>query len=183
MGSREVTNKPLNMIEVDDPVSCAMYSEENNLLGQTGWIKFQSLANREKKLLRLQNQFKLRSYRTSPKFEFGHEIPRNNDYDRDLSIDNKNGNNKWTECIKLKIDQQHQHYAYKDMDTGQATKNDKNIRSHFVFYAKHDGTHKSSLVANGHLTDVLLSSTYSDLLSIRGKMLVLFLAELSVLES
>ena len=62
---------------------------------------FQSLAKREKKILRLKNQDKLRSYRNSPKHKFGHEIPRNNYYDNAVSMDNKNINDRWVDCIKL----------------------------------------------------------------------------------
>ena len=48
---------------------------------------------------------------------------------------------------------------------------------------KHDGRHKARLVADGHLTNVPLSSVYSGVVSLRGIRLVLFLAELNGLES
>ena len=76
---------------------------------------FKHLSKREKKLLRLQNQAKLRSYRTTPKYKFGYQIPRSNDYEHALSIDKHDGNNKWAESIKLEIDQQHDYVTYKDM--------------------------------------------------------------------
>ena len=44
------------------------------------------------------------------------------------------------------------------MRTSQAPKDHKKIRSLFVFDIKHDGRHKSRLVADGYLTDVSLSS-------------------------
>ena len=44
---------------------------------------------------------------------------------------------------------------------------------------KHDSRCKSILVADGHLTDILLSSVYSEAVSLRGIKLVLFLAELN----
>ena len=59
----------------------------------------------------------------------------------------------------------------------------KRIRVHFVFDVKHDGRHKARLVADGHLTDVPLSSVYSGVVSLRGIRIVLFLAELNGLES
>ena len=61
---------------------------------------FKSLAKIEKKILRLQNQTKVRSYRNSPKHKFGHKIPRNNDYNDVFRIDEKNNNRKWTECVR-----------------------------------------------------------------------------------
>jgi len=58
----------------------------------------------------------------------------------------------------------------------------KRIRVHLVFDVKHDGCHKSCLVADGHLTKVLLESVYSGVVSLRGLCLVVFLAELNDLE-
>ena len=34
-------------------------------------------------------------------------MPRNNNYDHAVSMYKKNGNQKWADCIKLEIDQQH----------------------------------------------------------------------------
>ena len=44
----------------------------------------------------------------------------------------------------------------------------KKIRVHIVFAVKHDGRHKSRLVADGHLTDVPLESVYAGVVSIQG---------------
>jgi hypothetical protein len=33
----EITNEPLMIIAADDPVSCAIYARENNLLDKPGW--------------------------------------------------------------------------------------------------------------------------------------------------
>ena len=59
----EITNEPLNMIAADDPVSCAVHTKEHDLLHMPGWKRFKALSKREKKLLRLHNQVKLRSHR------------------------------------------------------------------------------------------------------------------------
>ena len=83
----------------------------------------------------------------------------------------------------MEIDQQHQHDTYKDIGIGQAPKDYKKIRSHFLLYVKHDGRNKARLVADGNHTDVPLSSVYSGVVSLRGTMLVLFIAELNGLES
>ena len=69
------------------------------------------------------------------------------------------------------------------MGTGQAPKDCKKIRAHFVFDVKHDSRHKARLVAGRHLTDVTLSSAYSGVASLTGIRLVLFLAELNGIES
>ena len=87
MGNGEITNEPLNTILADDPVSCDIYATENSLLDKPRCKRFKSLAKREKKLLRLCNQAKLRSFRSLPKYKFRHEIPRNNNYDHAVNID------------------------------------------------------------------------------------------------
>ena len=89
----------------------------------------------------------------------------------------------WAECVKLEIDQHHQHDAYKDMDIGQAPKCNKKIRTHFVFDGKHDDMHKSRLASDENLTDIPLSSVYSGVVFLRGTWLVLFLAELNGIDS
>ena len=51
-----------------------------------------------------------------------------------------------------------------------------------VYDVKHDGRHKSRLVAGGHLTDTPIESVYSGVVSLRSLRLVIFLAELNGLE-
>jgi hypothetical protein len=51
-----------------------------------------------------------------------------------------------------------------------------------VYDGKHDGRHKASLVAGGHLTDPNTDIVYSGVVSLRGIRLVVFLAELNGLE-
>ena len=42
----------------------------------------------------------------------------------------------------------------------------KKIRVRLIFDVKHDGRHKSRLVAGGHLTDVPIDSIYSGIVSL-----------------
>jgi hypothetical protein len=51
----EVTNKPLSLIAIDNPLSCAIYARDNDLLHLTGWKQFKAIAKREKKLIRMAN--------------------------------------------------------------------------------------------------------------------------------
>jgi hypothetical protein len=69
----EVTTDPLAIITAD---SCSIYGKDNDLLDIDGWKRFKGIARREKVLNRLVHQSKLCSYRTSPKFKCGYEIPR-----------------------------------------------------------------------------------------------------------
>ena len=72
-------------------------------------------------------------------------------------MDKKNGNHLWVDWVKLEIDQQRQCGTYKNMGTGQAPKERKKTRAHFVFDVKHDSRQKCGLVAYVNLTDAPLS--------------------------
>eukprot|EP00977_Amphora_coffeiformis_P005205 scaffold1116_cov104-Amphora_coffeaeformis.AAC.2 len=56
----EVTAKPLTVIAKDDPVTCAIYAKENNLLELDGWKRFKPITRREKKFIRMAKQAYLR---------------------------------------------------------------------------------------------------------------------------
>ena len=51
-----------------------------------------------------------------------------------------------------------------------------------IFTAKHDGRHKARLVADGSLTPEPVENIYSEAVSLRHLMLVIFLGELNNLE-
>ena len=177
----EITDEPLTNIAADDPVSCAIYARENSLLETPGWKRFKGIAKRQKKLFRMANQAKLRSFRLTPKFKYGYEIPR--DYQHAVELDRKNGNTKWVDATKLEMSQLDEYKCFKDQGKGIDIPNGfKKICVHLVFDVKHDGRHKARLVANGHLTDIPVDSVYSGLVSLRGIQLIIFLAELNGLE-
>ena len=57
----EITWEPLGIIAKSDPFTCAIYAKEYNLLDTPGWVQFKRLACRQKKLIRMANQIKLKS--------------------------------------------------------------------------------------------------------------------------
>ena len=71
----EVTFEPLSIIAADDPVTCAAYAKENNLLALEGWRRFRSLAKKDKVLARAIKQSKIRQVRRSQTYMFGYLIP------------------------------------------------------------------------------------------------------------
>ncbi len=174
---------PLTTLAADDPVPCALYAREHDLLDEPGWKRFKGIAQREQKLLRLAKQAKLRSYRTATKYMYGYEIPR--DYQHAVELDRKFGNTNWQDATKLEMAQLDEYKAFTDTghkrDVGPPT-GYKKIRVHLIFAVKHDGRHKARLVADGHLTDIPVESVYSGVVSLRGLRLVIFLAELNDLE-
>ena len=54
----ESTYKPLDLIAKDDPISCAIYAKNNDLLHHTGWKRFQRIISHKKQLNRMINNSK-----------------------------------------------------------------------------------------------------------------------------
>ena len=77
-------------------MTCVIYGIDNKLLDLIGWKKFKTLAKREKKMLRMVSQAKLRLYNHAPKYKFGFLIPR--DYEQAVKLDAKNRNSRWKDC-------------------------------------------------------------------------------------
>ena len=175
----EVSSEPLSIIAADDPVTCAIYARDNDLLGLDGWKRFRRIAKRQKQLYRMANQAKLRSYNSAPKFKYGFEVPR--DYKHAVWLDKRNGNTKWAEATQLEMTQLDDYSTFKDV--GKVIPDGyKKIRVHLVYDVKHDGRHKARLVADGHLTDIPLESVYSGVVSLRGIRLLTFISELNSLD-
>jgi hypothetical protein len=177
----EVTTEPLDVIAGDDPITCAIYARENDLLDKPGWKRFRKLARCQKKLFHMANQAKLRSFRTAPKYMYGVEIPR--DYQHALELNQRNGNTLWQDCTALELAQLKEYRAFKDVGFGAAPPDGyKKILVHLVYACKHDGRRKARLVADGHLTDIPVDSVYSGVVSLRGLRMMIFLAELNQLD-
>jgi hypothetical protein len=47
----ETTTEPLSIIATNDPVTCAIYAKEHDLLDTEGWKRFRNMAKREKHFL------------------------------------------------------------------------------------------------------------------------------------
>jgi hypothetical protein len=175
----EITSEPLSIIAADDPVTCAIYARDNDLLELDGWKRFKRLAKRQKKLFRMANQAKLRSYNSAPKYKYGFEVPR--DYKHAIWLDKRNGNTKWFDATKLEMSQLDDYSTFRD--AGKVIPDGhKKIRVHLVYDVKHDGRHKARLVADGHLTDIPVESVYSGVVSLRGIRLLTFISELNRLD-
>ena len=106
----EKTWEPLSTANRDgiaqqDPVTTAIYADEQGLLNTPGW-KFPSLrkiAKTQKRLIQAANQAKLHSFRTAPKYMYGFLVPRN--YQQALEYDQENGNTRWQDATKIELGQ------------------------------------------------------------------------------
>jgi hypothetical protein len=178
----EITSEPLGIIAADDPVTCAIYARENDLLEQPGWKRFKGIAKRQKKMFRMANQAKLRSFRTAPRYMYGFEVPLH--YAQAVKLDTRNGNTKWQDSTVLEMDQLDEYDVFTNLGRdGHPGDKYKKIRVHLIYAVKYDGRHKARLVADGHLTDVPVDSVYSGVVSLRGLRMLIFLAELNGLET
>ena len=175
----EITAEPLRAISADDPVTCADYARRNNLLDTEGWRHLKRYGKNAKKLTRLLNQAKLRSYRETKKYKYGFEVPK--DWARAMELDKLNGNNKWAEAVKYELGCINSYNVFENVgqNAPKITEGWKQIKVHFVFDVKHDGRFRGRLVADGHLTNVPVESVYSGVVSLRGIRLLTFLSELN----
>ena len=186
----EITYEPLSIIAADDPVTCAMYAKDKNLLSLPGWKRFRNIAKHEKNFTRNVNQTKLRQARRSDQYQFGYLIPR--DYNHAMELDKQNGNSKWYDATLLEMSQINEYKVFQNY--GKAKFSDKSrkpinaptgyqqIRVRLIFAVKHDGRHKARLVAGGHLTPDPVESIYSGVVSLRSLRITIFLSELNNLE-
>ena len=185
----EITFEPLSIIAADDPVTCAAYAKEKDLLALEGWRRFRSLAKRDKVLARAIKQSKIRQVRRSQTYMFGYLIPRN--YMEAMQFDSENKNSKWYDAIKLEMESMAEYKVFKKWDKAILDKHKKvknppkgyhRIKVHLVFAVKFDGRHKARLVADGHLTPEPIENIYSGVVSLRNLRLVIFLGKLNNLE-
>ena len=86
---------------------------KNNLLHLTGWKQFARLARREKQLLRMVRQSVLHSFRHSPVYKYGVQVPRN--HHEAMALDKKNGNRYWEEAEETEIGQILAYDTFKDL--------------------------------------------------------------------
>ncbi len=185
------TYEPLNMVAKDDPVTCAIYAKEHDLLDNPSWKRFKSVAKQHysinknviDNIVNINNNYsrsayKAKSYSKFPVHKFGFQVPRS--VKETYEIDRRNGNTKWTDAIATEINQIQEYQTFKSLGKqGKPPDGYKRIRVHFVFDVKHDGRHKARLVADGHLTEEPTDSIYSGVVSLRSLRLVVFLGELN----
>ena len=178
----EKTWEPLDLIRKTDPVTCAIYAKDKNLLEQDGWKSLRKIAKKQRTLLRLAKQAKLQSFRHKPIYMFGYLVPRN--HRQAMDLDKANGNTKWAESERIELGQLDSYSSFDDKGVGyKPGPGYKKITVHMVYAVKHDGRHKARLVAGGHLTDTPIDSVYSSVVSLRGVRFVVFLAELNGLKT
>jgi hypothetical protein len=147
-----------------------------------GWKRFRAMAKQKKKLFRMANQAKLKSFRTAPRYMYGFEIPRN--IAHAIRLDTAGGHTKWRDSTVLEMAQLAEYDVFTDKGIdGDPGPDFSKIRIHLVYAVKHDGRHKARLIADGHLTAVAVDSVYSGVVSLKGLRLLLFLSKLNDMQT
>ena len=101
----------LSIIAADDPVTCAAYAKENDLLALVRLCRFRNLAKKDKVLARAIKQSKIRQVRRSQTYMFRYLIPRN--YMEAMQFDSENKNSKWYDAIKLEMESMLEYKVFK----------------------------------------------------------------------
>ena len=70
------STETLAALKKDIPVDLAIYAKENDLLEEEGWKTLERLATRSKLTEQLVHQARLQSFRVSPKYKYGFEVPK-----------------------------------------------------------------------------------------------------------
>ena len=140
----ETSNKPLSVIATDNPLSCAMYAQDNNLLDLPGWRRFRTRAKKQKNMFLLANLAKLWKYSTRAKYKYGYVIPWG--FKHAVKIDQWNGNTKWQDATKTELESMEAYQVFKDHGhNADPPLGYKVIQVHLIYDVKHDGRHKASL--------------------------------------
>ena len=177
----EETWEPLKIISVDDPVTCAKYAKENNLLETPGWKRFKRLAQREKKFIRMLRQAFISKRKNAIKYKFGVRIPRN--YKEAVEFDRANGNTLWQDATKKEMQLIKEFQTFKNIGKGaKIPKGHHRIYVHLIYDCKVDGRRRARLVVSGNLTPPTTDNAFSGIASLDGVKTVMFLSELNGLQ-
>ena len=137
----------MDIIFEDDPVTLAAYARKNGLLELPGWRRLKRYATRVKVIARMINQVRLKNYRNRPRYKYGFQVPR--DHDEAVMIDEREGNTKWQDSEHLEVSQLYEYDTFQSLGIGaEIPEGYKKIPCHIVYDVKHDGRHKSRMVAD-----------------------------------
>jgi hypothetical protein len=164
-------------------VLSAICAKCNNLLHLPGWKQFKRLARKHEDFKQLVYKATIKYKFRTAKLKYGYQVP-NTHFDAVL-LDDKASSNLWKESKQAEINALNEYKVFKDIvqvEYHQAT-----IRKYVVIWfmtydIKHDGRHKSCLVAGGHLAPEPKESTYSGEVFLRPLRLITFIAELNHLQ-
>ena len=100
-----------------------------------------------------------------------------------MEFDRKNGNRKWGDADKLKLNQIYEYELFESLGSNAPTpRGHTNIRCHLIHDAKKDGRYKARFIAGDHITGMNEDTYYRSVVSLRAMQMFIFLADMSNLE-
>ena len=120
----EVTYEHFSVIAADDPVTCAAYAKQHDILALEGWHRLRNLVKRDEVLARAIKQSKIRQVGRSQTYL----ITRN--YFKPCNFDKKNKNSKWYDAIKLEMESMQENKWYSKSGIKQFLINTKRLCIH-----------------------------------------------------
>ena len=176
------TWEPLKVIAKDDPVTCARYAMDNDLLDVPGWKRFRRYQKLNAKTMsRLIRQNKLRSKREGPKIKFGVRVPMN--HKEAMKLDRENGDNQWANATKEEMDKIYEFETFESLGRNATVpRNHQKIKTWLIYDVKQDGRRRARLVCGGHMTDPSNDAYYSSVASLRSVRIAVLLGELNDLD-
>ena len=169
----------MSIIPRSDPISCAIYAKDNDLLHLPDWVRFKKTAQRQDRLIRLVSQAKLKLFQNSPVYKFGVQVPMN--HNEAMELDRKNGNTAWIDAERKELQQIDEYKIFTDCGIGNAPDGYRKIKAHIAYDVKPDQRRKARLVADDHLTSTPTHRVYLSVVSLRGLKTVIFIGELNKL--
>jgi hypothetical protein len=138
----------------------------DSLTNQVGIdLKIANKGNQQK--ICMVNKSKTGKFRCEPFWKFGVLVPHV--HSQAMELDKQNGNFKWKEVEDTKKNQMLEYNTFINKGIGgEALARYKKIRCHTIYDVKHDGRHKTRIVAGGHCTDPNTESVYSGVVSLHG---------------
>ena len=177
-----VTWEPLSIMAKDDPITCAVYAKDNNLLETDGWKTLRKYARRATKLARQVKQAKARQRKYGPVYKFGVQVPK--DWKEARKLQAEFGHTKWTDAEVIEKDQVDDYETFHDLGkNAEPPPGYKKIRVHFVYDVKHDLRYKARLVADGHLTEPDNEQVYAGVVSLKSMRTAILIGEMNGFET
>jgi len=133
------TWEPLSVIANDDPVTCALYAKDNNLLDTPGWKRFRRIAHKRNTAGCMMKNLRVNSVKNSyvPTWKFGVQVPFN--YNDAKKLDCENGNSLWMDATRLEMTQLDEYECFEDLGpNGKCPPDYKMIKLHLIYDCKHD---------------------------------------------
>ena len=183
------TMEPLSLMIKDDPITCAIYAKQHNLLNKPGWKPLRPLARRYAAFIsasipdpsgrtRSANKAHLHNL---PVYKFGVQVPQS--IRQAISLDKANNNHRWRDAANKEVDQLDEYEVFEDLGLGAPPPEGyQKISVKMIFDVKHDLRRKGRLVGGGHLTEPNKDESYSGVISLRALRLAITLGELNGLK-